>query len=88
LVLDGAAAVLADGTVHTGGNTVGPVANMNVGFHVFEVEWDGTAATATVVYYFRATPSSPRITLKSVDASRLGGRQHRDLFAVKTTGEP
>lgn len=75
---------LGDGTVHTGSNYVGPVSDVNSGFHVYEVEWDGTAANATIAYYFRDTPTGTRTTLKTVDATSPGVSGNVSNAALKT----
>jgi len=63
---------LATGSEHTGGNLVGPVADVNGGFHVYEVEWDGTGATATITYAWRNTPAAAQVVLKQVTSSSSG----------------
>jgi hypothetical protein len=63
---------LATGAEHTTGNGVGPVADVNGGFHVYEVEWDGTAATALITYSWRLAPGSAPVVLKQVDANSGG----------------
>jgi hypothetical protein len=63
---------LATGAEHTGGNGVGPVADVNGGFHVYEVEWDGTGTNALITYSWRFSPTSTPVVLKQVNSSSSG----------------
>lgn len=57
---------------HTSSNQVGPMANLVSGLHVWEVEWDATAATPAVKYYYRDQPGATRVLTKTVTADTAG----------------
>ncbi len=57
---------------HSSSNGVGPFANLVTALHVWEVEWDATAATPSVKYFYRDAPGATRVLTKTVTADTAG----------------
>lgn len=57
---------------HTSSNGFGPFTNLVKSLHVWEAEWDSTAATPAIKYYYRDTPSATRVLLRTVTSTTAG----------------